>query len=225
MKKSLQVWLPIVLVCLATISASAQVGIGPTGPGGNGTTSQGGGAFRVQCPTTTPLHPTAIYNPLNTANTTGAPLTEAAEPAYTGPVVTAETVGGVHFNGTASSGQNPPYVLNGGTVKCQEISGGDGYMTEADGNQTFMFSFGPLSGMELIMQGQPGTLFAADFNNTYHPASGPDVNRYYNPEPSQRVRTGIARELCDCGSGRDIGARHRPGLRSKQARRPQRCGG
>ena len=180
MKKSLQVWLPIVLVCLATISASAQVGIGPTGPGGNGTTSQGGGSFRVQCPTTTPLHPTAIYNPLNTANTTGAPLTEAAEPAYTGPVVTAETVGGVHFNGTASSGQNPPYLLNGGTVKCQEISGGDGYMTEADGNQTFMFSFGPLSGMELIMQGQPGTLFAADFNNTYHPASGPDVNRYYN---------------------------------------------
>src|SRR5438309_1224253 len=180
MKKSLQVWLPIVLVCLATISASAQVGIGPTGPGGNGTTSQGGGSFRVQCPTTTPLHPTAIYNPLNTANTTGAPLTEAAEPAYTGPVVTAETVGGVHFNGTAASGQNPPYVLNGGTVKCQEISGGDGYMTEADGNETFMFSFGPLSGMELIMQGQPGTVYAADFNSTYHPASGPDVNRYYN---------------------------------------------
>src|SRR5438309_10667345 len=180
MKKSLQVWLPIVLVCLATISASAQVGIGTTGPGGNGTTSQGGGSFRVQCPTTTPLHPTAIYNPLNTANTTGAPLTEAAEPAYTGPVVTAETVGGVHFNGTAASGQNPPYVLNGGTVKCQEISGGDGYMTEADGNETFMFSFGPLSGMELIMQGQPGTVYAADFNSTYHPASGPDVNRYYN---------------------------------------------
>src|SRR5437660_12552964 len=124
MRRSLQVWLPIILVCLAKGIAGAQalgvggVGIGPTGPGGNGTTSQGGGSFRVQCPTTTPLHPTAIYNPLNTANTTGAPLTEAAEPAYTGPVVTAETVGGVHFNGTASSGQNPPYVLNGGTVKC-----------------------------------------------------------------------------------------------------------
>jgi hypothetical protein len=30
------------------------------------------------------------------------------------------------------------------------------------------------------MQGQPGTLFAADFNNTYHPHSGADVNRFYN---------------------------------------------
>src|SRR5437588_11599427 len=111
MKKSLQVWLPIVLVCLAIISASAQVGVGPTGPGGNGTTSQGGGSFRVQCPTTTPLHPTAISN-----SAPGTPLTEAAEPAYTGPAVTPETVGG----------QSLSYTLNGGTVKCQEISGGDG---------------------------------------------------------------------------------------------------
>ena len=171
MKKSLQVWLPILLVCIATVSASAQVGIGPTGPGGNGSTAQGGGSFRVQCPMTTPLHPNAIYNPGNTANATGAPLTEASEPPYMGPVVTPETVGGQHLS----------YTLNGGTVKCQEISGGDGYMTEADGNQTFMFSFGPLSGMELIMQGQPGTLFAADFNNTFHdPGTGKDTNRYYN---------------------------------------------
>jgi len=42
-----------------------------------------------------------------------------------------------------------------GAIKCQEVSGGDGYMTEADGNQTFMFAFGPLSGLGLIKQGLP----------------------------------------------------------------------
>jgi FtsP/CotA-like multicopper oxidase with cupredoxin domain len=40
-------------------------------------------------------------------------------------------------------------------------------MTEADGNQTFMFSFGPLSGLDLIKNGQPGTQIAADFNVPY----------------------------------------------------------
>jgi len=34
------------------------------------------------------------------------------------------------------------FTDNGGAIKCQQISGGDGYMTEADGNQTYMFSFG-----------------------------------------------------------------------------------
>jgi hypothetical protein len=49
------------------------------------------------------------------------------------------------------------YINNGGTGKCQQISGGDGYMTEADGNETFMFSFGPLSGLDKIKHGQAGT--------------------------------------------------------------------
>jgi hypothetical protein len=114
----------------------------------------------VQCPSTTPLHPTAITNP-NLA----APLTEAAEPTYQGPVATNETVGGVPLT----------YNLNGGTIKCQEISGGDGYSTMADGNQTFMFSFGPLSGLDLIKHGQPGTLFSADFNNSYNSPTLPSV--------------------------------------------------
>jgi len=35
-------------------------------------------------------------------------------------------------------------------------------MTEADGNQTFMFSFGPLSGLDNIKNGQPGTLINSD---------------------------------------------------------------
>jgi hypothetical protein len=48
-------------------------------------------------------------------------------------------------------------VNNGGTGKCQQSSGGDGYMTEADGNHTFMFSFGPLSSLDRIKHGQAGT--------------------------------------------------------------------
>jgi FtsP/CotA-like multicopper oxidase with cupredoxin domain len=136
-------------LCLAALSANAQ-----------SLTAQGGGSFMVQCPATSPLHPTAITN-----SNLGVPLSEAAEPTYQGPVVTNETVGGVPLT----------YTLNGGTIKCQEISGGDGYATMADGNQTFLFAFGPLSGLELIKQGQPGTLFSADFNNHYNSTTLPSV--------------------------------------------------
>ncbi|PYT73627.1 MAG: hypothetical protein DMG39_06090 [Acidobacteria bacterium] len=147
-------WLFATVVCVASLSANAQ-----------SPTAQAGGSFMVQCPSTTPLHPKAISNPTITGSSSGTPLTESAEPAYAGPVVTTETVGGVSLS----------YTLNGGAVKCQEISGGDGYMTEADGNQTFMFSFGPLSGLDLIKHGQPGTLFAADFNNHYNSPTLPSV--------------------------------------------------
>src|ERR1700675_4045703 len=82
-------------LCLATLAANAQ-----------NPKSQGGGSFLVQCRTTSPFHPTAIAN-----SNLNAPLTEAAEPAYQGPVVTNETVAGVPLT----------YTLNGGTIKCQEI--------------------------------------------------------------------------------------------------------
>src|SRR5437763_10644826 len=147
-------WLFATVVCVASLSANAQ-----------SPTAQAGGSFMVQCPSTTPLHPKAISNPTITGSSSGTPLTESAEPAYAGPVVTTETVGGVSLS----------YTLNGGAVKCQEISGGDGYMTEADGNQTFMFSFGPLSGLDLIKHGQPGTLFAAHSNNHYNSPTLPSV--------------------------------------------------
>jgi len=75
MRKPYQVWLPIFLMCLATVAANAQ-------------------SFRVQCPTSTALHPTAA----------------TTEPAYAGP-------GGVN-----------------GAIKCQQISGGDGYATMGDGS-------------------------------------------------------------------------------------------
>jgi FtsP/CotA-like multicopper oxidase with cupredoxin domain len=62
-----------------------------------------------------------------------------------------------------------------GAIKCQQISGGDGYATMADGTQTFMFSFGPLSGLADIAAGNPsgaygagaGTEFPMVFNATY----------------------------------------------------------
>jgi len=54
-----------------------------------------------------------------------------------------------------------------GAIKCQQISGGDGYATTADGVQTFMFSFGPLSGLADIANGKPGTQFPNVFNTVY----------------------------------------------------------
>ena len=54
-----------------------------------------------------------------------------------------------------------------GAIKCQQISGGDGYATMGDGTQTYMFSFGPLSGLADIANGQPGTQFPNVFNTLY----------------------------------------------------------
>src|SRR5271169_2104844 len=101
-------------------------------------------SFRVQCPTSTITHPSS----LNSNN---------VEPPYTGP--TALALNGDQF-----------YVPTGnvnGAIKCQQVSGGDGYSTMADGTQTFMFSFGPLSGLADIANGQPGTEFPNVFNTVY----------------------------------------------------------
>jgi hypothetical protein len=68
----------------------------------------GATSFRVQCPTSTALHPLV--------------------------------------NGQPNPG-----------IKCQQISGGDGFATMADGTQTYLFAFGPLSGLADIMNGAPGT--------------------------------------------------------------------
>src|SRR5438105_14561596 len=101
-------------------------------------------SFRVQCPTTTITHPTAA-NP---------------EPAYVGPTHT----------GTAGY-PAPPAHLNG-AIKCHQISGGDGYASMGDGTQTYLFSFGPLSGLADIANGLPGTEFASTFNT---PAPAPPL--------------------------------------------------
>jgi FtsP/CotA-like multicopper oxidase with cupredoxin domain len=103
-------------------------------------------SFRVQCPTSTITHP----DPTNTG-------INNAEPAYTGPTVLAP----------GANGYLMPTGNVNGAIKCQQISGGDGYSTMADGTQTFMFSFGPLSGLADIAAGNPGTEFPNIFNTMY----------------------------------------------------------
>ena len=107
--------------------------------------------FIVQCPQSTLWHPTA-------------PTSAQGEPAYTGPTLYQPPV-------TLTNGVPLTYVSNGGAVKCQQISGGDGYMSEADGNQTFMFAFGPLSGLDKIKNGQAGTDFPDEFDQQIGRAS------------------------------------------------------
>ncbi|HZV53878.1 MAG TPA: multicopper oxidase domain-containing protein [Rhodocyclaceae bacterium] len=62
----------------------------------------------------------------------------------------------------APTASNPTGANPG--IKCQQISGGDGFATMADGTQTYLFAFGPLSGMADIVKGLPGTQPASVFN-------------------------------------------------------------
>jgi FtsP/CotA-like multicopper oxidase with cupredoxin domain len=154
-----QVLLPMVFVSsLVPAVASAQAPV-----------EQGGGSFRVQCPTATVRHPGGT----NTGGTGTVvnPTPNSAEVNYTGPQTRTAT--------RSPDGHTFPaltLVDNGGAIKCQQISGGDGFMTEADGNQTFMFSFGPLSGLNDIENGRPGTEFPAVFNNAYCDPGRPNYN-------------------------------------------------
>jgi FtsP/CotA-like multicopper oxidase with cupredoxin domain len=63
-----------------------------------------------------------------------------------------------------------------GAIKCQQISGGDGYATMGDGTQTYLFSFGPLSGLADIQMSLPGTQFASVFNTVGDPKTDPTFN-------------------------------------------------
>lgn len=56
-----------------------------------------------------------------------------------------------------------------GGIKCQQISGGDGFATMGDGTQTYLFAFGPLSGLADIRKGLPGTETASVFNTLGDP--------------------------------------------------------
>jgi FtsP/CotA-like multicopper oxidase with cupredoxin domain len=106
-------------------------------------------SFQVQCPTSTITHPNANAN--------------NSEPAYTGPTY---------------AGPSTDYTVGktgavNGAIKCQQISGGDGFATMGDGTQTYMFSFGPLSGLADMAKGLPGTQFPSVFNDPNPPALVP----------------------------------------------------
>ena len=116
-------------------------------------------SFRVQCPTSTITHPDPKNSGVNNS-----------EPAYTGPT----------YTGTSGYPAAPAHV--NGAIKCQQISGGDGYATMADGTQTYMFSFGPLSGLSKIANGQAGTDFPSEFNTVYPGlASNPPIMQPGDP--------------------------------------------
>jgi FtsP/CotA-like multicopper oxidase with cupredoxin domain len=74
-------------------------------------------------------------------------------------------------NNNSEPGYSSATSVNG-AIKCQQISGGDGYSTMGDGTQTYMFSFGPLSGLAKIASGQAGTDFPNEFNVPY---AGPQL--------------------------------------------------
>ncbi len=96
----------------------------------------GAQAFRVQCPASTSLH---------------QPGWSTSTP-YTGPAPVLDPATGLIY-------QN-----NGGGVKCQQVSGGDGYANMADGTQIYLFAFGPLSGIADVAAGLPGTEVPGTFN-------------------------------------------------------------
>jgi FtsP/CotA-like multicopper oxidase with cupredoxin domain len=65
-----------------------------------------------------------------------------------------------------------PFHPDGSNIKCQQIAGGDGYATMADGSTTYLFGFGPLSGLPDIYNGLPGTQVNSVFNTTFGPVTG-----------------------------------------------------
>ncbi|MGC2030992.1 MAG: multicopper oxidase domain-containing protein [Steroidobacteraceae bacterium] len=123
----------------------------------------------MQCPPSTITHPAALNN-------------NNAESAYTGPTqfgvasatpttLTGTPSGNPTTNNTPGStvagvtgGYVTPTSNVNGAIKCQQVSGGDGYSTMADGTQTFMFAFGPLSGLAAIAAGHEGTQYPSGFN-------------------------------------------------------------
>ena len=124
-------------VCLSTLFLVCLAAVGASAQ-----------SFRVQCPASTITHPNAANN--------------NSEPAYNGPT----QFGSAPVNGTRGGYVTPTSNVNG-AIKCQQISGGDGLMTEGDGTQTFMFAFGPLSGLADVAGGLPSTQFPKDFNSPF----------------------------------------------------------
>jgi hypothetical protein len=130
-------------------------------------------SFRVQCPDSTSLHPGG-----------------GSATSYSGPVPSTFAVtpdSGVPFS--------LPSFNNGGQIKCQQLSGGDGYATMADGSQTYLFAFGPLSGLWDMANGLAGTQPHSIFNVPFDPAAAPGT-------PASNGAVGLAPEG-DAGGAMD----------------------
>jgi FtsP/CotA-like multicopper oxidase with cupredoxin domain len=146
MRKLYKVSVRVLIFVFATAAASAQ-------------------SFRVQCPTSTITHPFAAVD--CSKNPTAPGCTETP---YNGPTQFNPATLGVP-GGTTGGFVTPVAGTVNGAIKCQQISGGDGYSTMGDGSQIFMFSFGPLSGLADIAAGHAGTEFPYVFNTPYSSVS------------------------------------------------------
>ncbi len=93
-------------------------------------------SFRVQCPAGTKLHPATV------PNATYSTFTQL---------------------GRTDGLRNPTPAMANPGIKCQQISGGDGFATMGDGTQTYLFGFGPLSGLVDHVAGLAGTQPASVF--------------------------------------------------------------
>ena len=91
-----------------------------------------GQSFRVQCPAATNLHPDPKVVLDANGKTTASSTVNAAP------------------KGSTYAQAYP------GNIDCQQVSGGDGYVTMGDGHQIYLFGFGPLSGLQDIYAGLPG---------------------------------------------------------------------
>ena len=87
---------------------------------------------------------------------------------------------------TTTITHNPSSTFPGG-IKCQQISGGDGYSTMADGVHTYMFSFGPLSGLKDIQNGLPGTQPPSIFNSLTDPNAAVGLTPDPNSSPPGQI--------------------------------------
>ncbi len=118
----------------------------------------GAQSFRIQCPAGTVLHP-AIVPASGNYDTITRPLDTSTA---TNPTGTLNVAGKL----------NPLPSMANPHIKCQQLSGGDGFATMGDGTQTYMFSFGPLSGLGNIVKGMPGTTPASEFLQSNVDAAG-----------------------------------------------------
>jgi len=101
-------------------------------------------SFRVQCPAGTDAHPATVPQ------------------GYSTKTILGRTDGLL----------NPTPAMANPGIKCQQISGGDGFVTMGDGTQTYLFGFGPLSGLRDIHEGLPGTQPASVFDQESPTGSG-----------------------------------------------------